>query len=96
MATRDIAMQLDVKVPMRDGVLLSADIYRPRGAPPVPAVLIRTPYSNNTDGLIEQGRRLAAAGYACVIQDCRGALGFGRRILPVARGPRTATTASSG
>ena len=68
----DIAMQLDVKVPMRDGVRLSADIYLPRGAPPVPAVLIRTPYSNNSDSLIEQGRRLAAGGYACVIQDCRG------------------------
>ena len=72
MASYEIAMQLDVKVPMRDGVRLSADIYLPRGAPPVPAVLIRTPYSNNSDGLIEQGRRLAASGYACVIQDCRG------------------------
>ena len=72
MASYGIAMQLDVKVPMRDGVRLSADIYLPHGAPPVPAVLIRTPYSNNSDGLIEQGRRLAASGYACVIQDCRG------------------------
>ena len=35
-------------------------------------MLIRTPYSNNNDRLIEQGRRLAASGYACVIQDCRG------------------------
>ena len=58
MASYGIAMQLDVKVPMRDGVRLSADIYLPHGAPPVPAVLIRTPYSNNSDGLIEQGRRL--------------------------------------
>ena len=33
MAVHDIAMQLDVKVPMRDGVRLSADIYLPRGAP---------------------------------------------------------------
>ena len=72
MASHDIAMQLDIKVQMRDGVRLSADIYRPRGAPPVPAVLIRTPYSNNNQRLIEQGRRLAASGYACVIQDCRG------------------------
>ena len=72
MAVHDIAMQLDVKVLMRDGVRLSADIYLPRGAPPVPAVLIRTPYSNNGDSLIERGRRLAASGYACVVQDCRG------------------------
>ena len=72
MAGHDITMQLDVKVPMRDGVRLSADLYLPRDAPPVPAVLIRTPYSNNGDSLIEQGRRMAASGYACVIQDCRG------------------------
>ena len=68
----DISMRLDVKVPMRDGVALSADLYLPRGAGPCPAVLLRTPYSNNTDALIEQGRRLAANGYACVLQDCRG------------------------
>ena len=68
----DISMRLDVKVPMRDGVALSADLYLPRGAGPCPAVLLRTPYSNNTDALIEQGRRLAANGYVCVLQDCRG------------------------
>ena len=67
-----IAMRLDVKVPMRDGVALSADLYLPRAAGPVPTILIRTPYSNNTGPLIEQGRRLAANGYACVLQDCRG------------------------
>lgn len=72
MINYDIEMRLDVKVPMRDGVCLSVDIYLPRGAPPCPAVLIRTPYSNNNDALIQQGRRLAANGYACVIQDCRG------------------------
>ena len=58
-----IAMRLDVKTPMRDGVALSADLYLPRAAGPVPTILIRTPYSNNTDPLIEQGRRLAANGY---------------------------------
>ena len=37
MASHDIAMNLDVKVPMRDGVRLPADLYLPRGAPPAPA-----------------------------------------------------------
>ena len=37
MASHDIAMNLDVKVPMRDGVRLPADLYLPRGAPHAPA-----------------------------------------------------------
>ena len=57
---------------MRDGVELSADLFLPRGAGRCPTVLIRTPYSNNNAQLIEKGTRLAAAGYACVIQDVRG------------------------
>ena len=68
----DVEMRLDVKVRMRDGVLLSADIYLPAAPGPFPTVLMRTPYSNNTDPMIEKARRLANNGYACVIQDCRG------------------------
>jgi putative CocE/NonD family hydrolase len=68
----EVAMRLDVKVPMRDGVDLSADLYLPKGRGPFPTVLIRTPYGNNTDALIEKGRRLANSGYAILIQDTRG------------------------
>jgi len=67
-----VEMQLDVRVPMRDGVELSADIYLPTGAGPFPTVLMRTPYSNNMDGPIEKARSLANNGYVCVMQDCRG------------------------
>ncbi len=65
-------MLVDMKVPMRDGVKLSADVYLPDAPGPFPTVLIRTPYQNNTDPLIQKGRRLANHGYASVIQDCRG------------------------
>ena len=65
-------MRLDTKVPMRDGVNLSADIYLPKARGPFSTVLMRTPYSNNVDQAIERGRQLASYGYACVIQDCRG------------------------
>jgi putative CocE/NonD family hydrolase len=68
----DVEMRLNVNVPMRDGVNLSADIYLPKASGPFPTVLIRTPYSNNTDDSIKQDRRLANEGYACVIQDVRG------------------------
>ena len=68
----DTEMRLDVKVPMRDGVNLSADIYLPRAHGKFPTVLMRTPYSNNMETMIEKARGLANSGYVCVIQDCRG------------------------
>jgi len=68
----DVEMRLDVRHPARDGVSLSADIYLPKSSGKFPTVLMRTPYSNNGDPLVEKGRRLASAGYACVIEDCRG------------------------
>ena len=73
MAVNDkVEMRLDVKVPMTDGVNLSVDIYLPTSEGPFPTVLIRTPYSNNSELHIEKGLKLAEHGYACVIQDCRG------------------------
>lgn len=67
-----VEMRLDVKVPMRDGIQLSTDLYLPRAPGKFPAVLIRTPYSNNLEDLIKKGRQLANQGYACVLQDVRG------------------------
>jgi putative CocE/NonD family hydrolase len=67
-----VEMRLDVKVPMRDGVELSADIYLPEASGPFPVVLMRTPYSNNDDSVIEKARQLANRGYVCVVQDVRG------------------------
>ena len=73
MATNyDVEMRLDIKVPMRDRVNLSADIYLPKTHGTFPTVLMRTPYSNNADPMVEKARRLANNGYVCVIQDCRG------------------------
>lgn len=67
-----VDMRLDVKVPMRDRVNLSADIYFPKAAETFPTILVRTPYSNNMPELIEKARRLANNGYVCVLQDTRG------------------------
>ena len=66
-----VRLAADVKVPMRDGLRLSADVYLPDAGGPFPAVLMRTPYDNNADLLIQKARRLANNGYACVVQDCR-------------------------
>ena len=46
-ADHAVAFDMNLKVPMRDGVLLSADVYRPAGVARAPAILYRTPYDNN-------------------------------------------------
>ena len=66
-------IQLDVKVPMRDGVLLSADIYLPVMEGPFPTLLLRTPYNNQAELYVrEYVPRFVQDGYAVVMQDCRG------------------------
>jgi putative CocE/NonD family hydrolase len=68
-----------VMMPMRDGVRLATDIYRPKGNAKVPIVFSRTPYNFNTwvDGEMRT-RTLEAAidavqrGYAYVVQNERG------------------------
>ncbi|MCL6452257.1 MAG: CocE/NonD family hydrolase [Alicyclobacillus sp.] len=61
-----------VRIPMRDGVNLAADVYRPHGHGPVPAVVVRTPYGRSSDGNVDLGRWFARRGYAVVIADVRG------------------------
>jgi putative CocE/NonD family hydrolase len=74
-ATYDVAVETNVMVPMRDGVRLATDIYRPanEGQPleeKLPAILTRLPY--NKDGQASIGRYYAARGYVFVAQDTRG------------------------
>ncbi|MFB6354879.1 MAG: CocE/NonD family hydrolase [Halobacteriales archaeon] len=74
----DVSAELDVMVPMQDGVRLATDIYRPRdpdtGAvleEPLPVLLDRTPYGKRG----AQGRHgewYASRGYVVAIQDVRG------------------------
>lgn len=64
-----------VLVPMRDGVGLSTDIYRPKDAAgPVPTIFVRTPYNMNTlaGGTLRQVVEAIDRGYAYVGQNERG------------------------
>lgn len=64
-----------VRVPMRDGVRLSTDIYRPKDAKgPVPTIFWRTPYNFNrlSSGRVATILRSVQSGYAFVIQNERG------------------------
>jgi putative CocE/NonD family hydrolase len=67
-----IVLAYDVRVPMRDGATLSADIYRPDTTERVPVILVRTPYDNGQAGQVALGKWWASRGYAYVVQDVRG------------------------
>ncbi len=76
--TFDVDLVENVMVPMRDGVRLATDIYRPaqNGRPvidPLPTLFHRTPY-NKTEMELTLGecRWFASRGYVVVVQDCRG------------------------
>ena len=59
----------DVAVPMRDGVVLRANVFRPDRGGPYPVLVMRTPYSKRGDGRFD---RYVKAGYIVVCQDVRG------------------------
>lgn len=68
-----------VMMPMRDGIRLATDVYRPKTDQQVPVIFSRTPYNFNTWGDGEERDRtyqsaLAAVerGYAYVVQNERG------------------------
>jgi putative CocE/NonD family hydrolase len=65
-------MEANVRIPMRDGVTLSADIYRPDAPGQFPAILVRTPYGKATTQSVPQSRFYAERGYAVIQQDVRG------------------------
>ena len=70
--THDVVVEKNVEAPMRDGVVLRADVYRPDAEGAFPALLQRTPYSKNADGAADTFRDIATHGYDVVVQDTRG------------------------
>lgn len=68
-----------IMIPMRDGIRLATDIYRPKTDKKVPIIFSRTPYNFNSWGDGEQRTRTAQRayeavkrGYAYVVQNERG------------------------
>jgi uncharacterized protein len=62
---------LHARVPMRDGVHLDTNVFRPSGNYRFPVILIRTPYGKGTE--IPPGySAFLNRGYALVMQDVRG------------------------
>jgi uncharacterized protein len=67
-ASHAAEVETNVAVPMRDGVVLRADVFRPDGEGPHPVLVTRTPYGKN--GM--KAEPYAKAGYIVVRQDARG------------------------
>ncbi len=68
--THEVIEERGVGIPMRDGLKLATDIYRPKSDAPAPVILIRTPYKKEMSEL--DGRFYARRGYVVAIQDVRG------------------------
>ncbi len=73
-------IQLDISIPMRDGVRLYGALYRPAAGERFPVLLIRSPYSTQHPRYVEWPRRFVAEGYAVLMQDSRGRYESGRPI----------------
>src|SRR5262249_51008620 len=70
----------EVKIAMRDGVVLAADVYRPAAAGRYPTIVVRTPYKKEIGEF--QARYFARRGYAYVVEDVRGRFASGGAWTP--------------
>lgn len=80
-----LLIEKNLQVPMRDGVMLATDVYRPLGDGRYPVVLLRLPYNKEQPALLFLAGdilRIAHAGYAVVVQDCRGTWQSGGSFSP--------------
>ncbi|MCY3766522.1 MAG: CocE/NonD family hydrolase [Gemmatimonadetes bacterium] len=74
----EIVVDKDVPVPMSDGVVLRANVFRPAGSGRYPGLLMRTPYGKPNGGF----QRVVRSGYAVVAQDSRGRYASGGTYIP--------------
>jgi putative CocE/NonD family hydrolase len=70
--TFNVKIEFNVRVKMRDGVELSADLYKPNSPGRYPVILSRTPYNKNGKNTLNQGRFFSSSGYVYVAMDVRG------------------------
>jgi putative CocE/NonD family hydrolase len=83
-ATSDYTVTRNVRIPMRDGVDLLADVLLPAG-PASGTVLVSSPYGLNVVGSAMTGGLFANRGYRVVLVRCRGTFGSGGTFEPFLR-----------
>lgn len=73
-----VTREENLSVPMRDGISLAADLYRPADAAgrpldgAFPTIVERTPYDRTRQFMHRCGQYFAARGYNWIAVDCRG------------------------
>lgn len=72
----EVLVQVDLPVPVRDGTILRANVYRPPGSGPWPTLLMRTPYSKDRQVMDVwcgvDPVQAACRGFLVAIVDVRG------------------------
>ncbi len=76
------AILREVAVPMRDGVILRADVLRPAPTGRFATLIYRTPYNRKRSEENEVVLAALAKGYAVVLQDVRGRYASGGDFVP--------------
>ena len=71
-ASIEVVTQHDLPMKTRDGVVLYADIYRPKSSDKLPVILMRTPYDKSVNWAVAPTYKMVQRGYVVVIQDVRG------------------------
>lgn len=70
---REVRILFNQRVPMRDGVTLSADVYLPAGElKKRPVILTRTPYLKADMAVVERAKQFVKREYIYVAMDVRG------------------------
>ena len=85
----DISQSLDVAVPMRDGVRLSANVFHPDAPARYPTILVRTPYGKGA-AIPAHFAPFVEHGYAVVVEDVRGRYASEGVFRPLEQDPWTA------
>jgi putative CocE/NonD family hydrolase len=73
-----------VPVPMRDGVNLAAEIFRPDAAGRFPVLMVHRYFREGAD----KGEYFAKRGYVVALVDCRGRYDSGGTWVPYVNEPR--------
>ncbi|HIM59638.1 MAG TPA: CocE/NonD family hydrolase, partial [Dehalococcoidia bacterium] len=69
-----VIVERNVEVPMRDGTVLRADVWRPGAEGEFPVLIERTPYdkTSSSESSLGAGEYYASHGYVTIVQDVRG------------------------
>src|SRR3954471_13082426 len=81
----DYTTTYDVRIPMRDGVELLANLLEPK-VKASGTVLVTSPYGINMVGQAMTGGFMARRGYRVLLVKCRGTFGSGGNLQPFATG----------